>query len=197
MFDGYRQLETKSYRPALQLIESLLKELRKLDDKMILTEVHLLESRVNHATKNMPKAKVRCLFLRTNVSSTRTIADVPLVLGVFVVGFDLGKNGGGFDLLPTALTSSVGFPVWNAPHRGPGLQDWVSSTSQHATISSVTSRDTHCACGIFMILGRYSYFFETFEGFAGQDDDRALPALKYMCLCKIMMNLVSPDPLTI
>jgi 26S proteasome regulatory subunit N6 len=80
MVVDYRQLETKSYRPALQLIESLLKELRKLDDKMILTEVHLLESRVNHATKNMPKAKVRYLFPRTNVPSTRPIADVPWFL---------------------------------------------------------------------------------------------------------------------
>jgi 26S proteasome regulatory subunit N6 len=69
-----RQLETKSYRPALQLIESLLKELRKLDDKMILTEVHLLESRVNHATKNMPKAKVRSFFLHLCTQSALTSA---------------------------------------------------------------------------------------------------------------------------
>lgn len=45
-----------------------------------------------------------------------------------------------------------------------------------------------CLC---LVHVRYSYFFETFEGFSGQDDDRALPALKNMCLCKIMMNLVS------
>jgi 26S proteasome regulatory subunit N6 len=51
-------LDTQNYRPALLLIESLLKELKRLDDKMILTEVHLLESRVNHATKNFSKAKV-------------------------------------------------------------------------------------------------------------------------------------------
>ena len=37
----------------------------------------------------------------------------------------------------------------------------------------------------------YSYFFEAFEGYEAQDDSRALPALKYMCLCKIMMSLVS------
>ena len=37
---------------------------------------------------------------------------------------------------------------------------------------------------------RYSYFFEAFEGYSGQDDLRAVPALKYMLLCKIMLNLV-------
>ena len=52
------QVENQQYRPALALIETLLRELKRLDDKMILTEVHLLESRVNHATKNYSKAKV-------------------------------------------------------------------------------------------------------------------------------------------
>ncbi|KAG7562047.1 hypothetical protein FFLO_02519 [Filobasidium floriforme] len=130
------QLETKSYRPALQLIESLLKELRKLDDKMILTEVHLLESRVNHATKNMPKAK-------SALTSARTAA------------------------------ASIYCP--------PLLQAQLDSQS-----GTLHTEDRDYKTG-------YSYFFETFEGFAGQDDDRALPALKYMCLCKIMMNL--PDDL--
>jgi 26S proteasome regulatory subunit N6 len=39
----------------------------------------------------------------------------------------------------------------------------------------------------------YSYFFEAFEGFSshGEKDPRALRALKYMLLCKIMMGLVS------
>ena len=40
----------------------------------------------------------------------------------------------------------------------------------------------------------YSYFFEAFENFCMQGDDqdgKALGALKYMLLCKIMLNLVS------
>jgi 26S proteasome regulatory subunit N6 len=53
-------LEAQQYRPALTLIDTLLTELKRLDDKMILTEVHLLESRVYRGIGNMSKAKVRC-----------------------------------------------------------------------------------------------------------------------------------------
>lgn len=38
----------------------------------------------------------------------------------------------------------------------------------------------------------YSYFYEAFENLStqGEDDGKALGALKYMMLCKIMLNLV-------
>jgi hypothetical protein len=36
----------------------------------------------------------------------------------------------------------------------------------------------------------YSYFYETLEGYSSQDDPRAILSLKYMLLCKIMLNLV-------
>jgi 26S proteasome regulatory subunit N6 len=36
----------------------------------------------------------------------------------------------------------------------------------------------------------YSYFYETMEQFSGQEDPRALLGLKYMLLCKIMLNSV-------
>ena len=38
----------------------------------------------------------------------------------------------------------------------------------------------------------YSYFYETFENLSTQDDPSALGALKYMLLCKVMLNLVRP-----
>ena len=52
------QLEASQFKASLTRIDSLLTELKKLDDKMILTEVHLLESRVYRGIGNFAKAKV-------------------------------------------------------------------------------------------------------------------------------------------
>lgn len=56
-------LDNKMYSDSLALVATLLKELKKLDDKMVLVEVQLLESRVCHALRNLPKSRVmnRCV----------------------------------------------------------------------------------------------------------------------------------------
>jgi len=56
-------LETTAYKAALSLIDTLLTELKRLDDKMILTEVHLLESRVYRGIGNFAKSKVSIRLL--------------------------------------------------------------------------------------------------------------------------------------
>lgn len=51
-------LDNRMFTDALTSIALLLKELKRLDDKMMLVEVHLLESRAYHAVRNLSKAKV-------------------------------------------------------------------------------------------------------------------------------------------
>ncbi|BGP55118.1 hypothetical protein JCM8202_004621 [Rhodotorula sphaerocarpa] len=125
-------IDNQNYKDALNLINSLLRELKKLDDKMILTEVHLLESRVHHALVNLPKAKAA-------LTSARTAA--------------------------------------NSIYCPPTLQ---AQLDMQSGILHAEDKDYKTA---------YSYFYEAFEGYSGQDDARAVPALKYMLLCKIMLNL--------
>lgn len=50
--------DTGLYTEALQLGSALLKELKKLDDKMLLVEVQLLESKTYHALSNLPRVSV-------------------------------------------------------------------------------------------------------------------------------------------
>ncbi|GBE81659.1 PCI-domain-containing protein [Sparassis latifolia] len=131
------QLETSQYRPALALIDTLLTELKRLDDKMILTEVHLLESRVYRGLGNLAKAKAA-------LTSARTAANA----------------------------------IYCPPHLQARLD--LQSGILHAEDKDYTTA--------------YSYFFETFENMSTQDDPGALGALKYMLLCKVMLNL--PEDVT-
>ncbi|KAJ1862826.1 26S proteasome regulatory subunit rpn6 [Coemansia sp. RSA 2703] len=65
-------LNSHMYTEALELISRLLSELKKLDDKMQLVEVHLLESRVYLAIKNLPKSRAALTSARTGANSIYT-----------------------------------------------------------------------------------------------------------------------------
>jgi 26S proteasome regulatory subunit N6 len=173
------QLETQQYKPALALIDTLLTELKRLDDKMILTEVHLLESRVYRGIGNMAKAKVRHLCLSRSLSQ---------IINLF------------HPLRQAALTSSR--TAANSIYCPPILQ---ASLDLQSGILHAEDKDYTTA---------YSYFFEAFENLSAQGVDGiegkvglasggeaqdgkakegALGALKYMLLCKVMLNLVCPS----
>ncbi|KAG1725713.1 proteasome regulatory particle subunit [Suillus paluster] len=131
------QLEALQYKLALTRIDALLTELKRLDDKMILTEVHLLESRVYRGIGNLSKAKAALTSARTAANS-----------------------------------------IYCPPHLQAALD--LQSGVLHAEDKDYTTA--------------YSYFYETFENMSSQDDPAALNALKYMLLCKVMLNM--PEDVT-
>ncbi|CAF0758721.1 unnamed protein product [Didymodactylos carnosus] len=125
--------ETKRYNEALQLGSQLLKELKKLDDKQLLVEVQLLESKTYFALSNTPKA-------RAALTSARTTAN-----GIYT---------------PPKLQSSLDL--------------------QSGILHAAEDKDFKTA---------FSYFYEAFEGYDQIDSNKAVIALKYMLLSKVMMNL--------
>lgn len=47
--------QQKQPSQALEIVDKLLVELKKLDDKQMLTETHLTEARIYHSLQNIPK----------------------------------------------------------------------------------------------------------------------------------------------
>ncbi|KAG2012321.1 proteasome regulatory particle subunit [Coprinopsis cinerea AmutBmut pab1-1] len=132
-------LDAQQFRPALTLVDTLLQELKRLDDKLILTEVHLLESKIYRGTGNLAKSKAALTSARTAANSI---------------------------YCPPPLQAAL------------DLQSGIL----HAEDKDYTTA--------------YSYFYEAFENQSSQGDsgEGALRSLKYMLLCKIMLNL--PEDVT-
>lgn len=125
-------LQTLAYQDALNLVTPLLREVKKMEDKPLMVELHLLESQIFFALRNIARAKAA-------LTSARSCA--------------------------------------NSIYCPPSQQ----------TLLDIQSGILHAEEGDFKTA--YSYFFEAFESYTTMDIlDKGVNCLKYMLLCKVMMN---------
>jgi len=136
----YRLLDQGKLPLALSSINNVLREVKRLDDKALLVELHLIESKVLFALRNLPKSRAALTAGRTAAGS------------IYI---------------------------------GPEIQGEID---MQAGVLHAEERDYRTA---------FSYFYECFEGrntaagVKGSSSTTNFPAvapLKYMLLCKILMD---------
>jgi len=79
-------LEETRYQDGLELLTRLLSEVKKLDDKLLLVEIFLIECRTHFALKNIPKSKAALTAAKTNANAIHCPpmlqAEIDLLSGV-------------------------------------------------------------------------------------------------------------------
>ena len=193
-------LEMRAYQDALKLIGSLAFEVKKLDDKLLLVDIHLLESKIHYALRNMPKVTTRPALRPRAVTQPRSrdarrlngsapVQHVPWLRGRALFFFRSFLRSGFVPLtsslpppaVPSLLPSQAKAALTaartnsNAIYVPPSVQCVIDSQSG---ILHAEEKDYKTA---------YSYFFEAFEQLNNLDEtERAATALKYMLMCKVM-----------
>jgi len=66
----------KEFKLALSTVTALLYEIKRFDDKLLLVELHLLESRIYHALRNISKSKAALTASRASASSVYVDPDL-------------------------------------------------------------------------------------------------------------------------
>ncbi|ULU00982.1 hypothetical protein L3Y34_001409 [Caenorhabditis briggsae] len=128
--------DLQRHTQALPLAADLIRELKKVDDKDVLVEVELEESKAYYNLANIGRA-------RASLTGARTTA--------------------------------------NAIYVNPRMQSALDL--QSGILHAADEKDFKTA---------FSYFYEAFEGYDSVDEkSAALTALKYMLLCKVMLDV--PD----
>jgi 26S proteasome regulatory subunit N6 len=62
-------LDVNEASEAIKIVDPILIQVRKADDKLLLVELYLLESKINYKIKNFPKAKASLTASRANANN--------------------------------------------------------------------------------------------------------------------------------